>query len=417
MGSFWEDVESQPPYRREPLGGPVVADVVVIGAGFSGLATAYYLAQAGVDVVVLESREVGFGASGRNGGQVLPGWSTDMTLLAERFGEAQAWDLWTISEGALERIRSVVDEEKIACRLSTIGHLAVASKDGEALRQLEREWNWLSSHVGYRVQWWDQDTIDGKIGTSAYQGGIFDNQAMAFHPLRYAQGLARAAQQKGVRIFCDTPVTGFSKSQGGGYRLHTRSYPVRSSMLVWATNGYAPRYYPWLRARVMPAFSAQIAVDLSGVQTIPREMPTVSDDAGSFNYFRRFDNFLLFGGRPDHTRAGVKRLQSQLSQVYPQLRERSLTHSWMGRLAISPDYIPHVKEVFPGCWVVAGYTGHGAALSTEMGFLLAQAMTGHVDERFSWLASLSWPPLRLRRVSDRPKALRAHYTMDHLGKF
>lgn len=404
VASYWEATGDPIPVL-EPLADSLAVDVAVVGAGFTGLAAAYYLARRGASVVVLERDQVAFGASGRNGGQVLSGWPKEMVTLAERFGRDTAKVLWSISEDALTRVQTMVRDEDIACGLECPGHLEAADTPEHAAL-LERELGLVGAWNPDRFVWWDRQAIRERVGAMGYVGGLYDPRSMAFHPRNYAVGVACAVVRRGGRIFIRTPLVQLTPSNKGlsAWDLRTESGPVVSARhVILATNAYPPPFLHALRSRILPVDSAQIAVELETADRLPNPMPTVSDTKQELNYYRRVgERTVLFGGRAlsRELREGrFDSLQVQFRRVFPGLDATHVTHQWAGRIALSRDFIPHVRCLSDGLWAAAGYAGHGAALSTEMGYLLAKAVTeGTEDPRLETLLALPWPPYPAARV-------------------
>ncbi|MCL5115789.1 MAG: FAD-binding oxidoreductase [Firmicutes bacterium] len=403
MQSYWEATRNAD-VVSEPLAQSMSADVAVVGAGFTGLATAYFLARRGVSVVVVEAERLGYGASGRNGGQVLSGWPVEIVTVAERHGKSAAEALWSLSEEALARVQALAGEERIDCGLEAIGHLEAADSRSQ-VATLERELAQISQWVKRPVAWWDGAMIESRIGTRAYRGGLFDPGSLAFHPLNYVLGLAAAVGRLGGQIYQETTIESIDAVGERSFRLSTSAGPtITASAVVLATNAYIPAFAHWLRSRILPVHSAQIAVSLANPNALPERMPTVSDTKAELNYYRRIgERTFLFGGRALTSELRAERFDSlaqQLVRLFPQLQGTRVTHQWAGRIALSYDFLPHMTQMPDGIWAVGGYTGHGAALSTEMGYLLSEVVTGgKPDERLEALLALPWRRFPLGRIS------------------
>ncbi|MCY0877683.1 MAG: FAD-binding oxidoreductase [Firmicutes bacterium] len=399
MASFWADAEG-PTLALTPLKDTHECEVAVVGGGFTGLSCAYHLAQAGVAVSLFEARQLASGASGQNGGQVLLGWPCDMTALAERWGDEVAVKLWRLSQSAVERVRRLVREEAISCQFRRTGHVDAAYSEAD-VEHLQREWRWLRDHGHETAQWWDADAIARRLGTSYYRGGLFDAEAYAFHPRQYAWGLARSALKRGAHLFGGTPIVRVRPSSPH-YILETASgVRIHAQRLVWATNAYLPAAH-WLRGRILPRYGAQIAVKLPRESALPLDLPTVADTTPEFHYFSRvLPDTIIFGGRMDtqaRRRGEFSALVAQWRRMFPQVTDIQVTHQWTGRLGLSFDFMPHIVEYAPGWWVAGGYTGHGAALSTEFGALLATlASGGSISDDAAALLNLPWGHVSVKR--------------------
>ncbi len=399
MESYWSVGVEVP--ETSIVSTTVRVDAAVVGAGFSGIAAAYYLARAGLRVAILEAGEAADGASGRNGGQVLPGWSENMVRIAEHHGVEVAEALWSLSEEALGRISELVDVHRLECDLVQVGHLEAGETPGQ-VAELEAEMRFLDRWRTRERCWWDPRQIESAVGTSAYQGGYFDPAGMAFHPRRYALGLLRQTLAMGAQLYQNTPVRGWER-RNGGFRVTAGPGVVECQEVVLATNAYPPADAPWLRSRILPVSSAQIAVKLANPQAVPANMPTVSDTKAELNYYRRVgkDTF-LFGGRAlasEFRQGEFPSLRRQLAMLFPNLAESAVTHQWSGRIAITRDLMPHLARMQDGVWALGGYTGHGAALSTEFGFLVADAIVHQrPDPRAEALMAIDWQAFPLGRA-------------------
>ncbi len=399
MESYWS-VGTEAP-DTPPLPSTLRVDAAVVGAGFSGIAAAYYLAEAGLSVALLEAGEAADGASGRNGGQVLPGWSENMVRVADRHGVEVAGALWSLAEEALRRVSDLAAMHNIDCDLARVGHLEAGGSARE-IAELEAELRFLERWRDRNRSWWDAAQIEAAVGTRAYLGGYFDPGGMAFHPRRYALGLLGQARRMGVQLYQHTPVRGWERRHGG-FRVGAGQGFVECREIVLATNAYPPAFAPWLRSRILPVSSAQVAIRLSERDVLPPAMPTVSDTKAELNYYRRVgqDTF-LFGGRAlasEFRRGDFASLRRQLADLFPSLARAPVTHQWSGRIAITRDFIPHLMRMPDGVWTLGGYTGHGAALSTEFGFLAAHAVTHErPDPRAEALMAMDWHAFPLGRA-------------------
>ena len=381
------------------------ADVAIIGAGFTGLATAYYTGLAGARTVVFEEAAIGSGASGRNGGQVLRGWPADAKELVRSYGFEIAQTLWSVSDDAVKRVAQLAGSLDTACDLENPGHLEGSLSAGDR-RKLEDELRTLEGLGASGIALWDGAQIEEAVGTHAYPLGLYDPKGMAFHPKKYADGLAAQARAAGARIVEHCRVVGWER-RGEGFRLELADgRRCQARRLVVATNGYTPTFARPLSARLIPVDSAQIAVELKSPEMLPPAMPTVSDGGAEYNYFRRGgQRHLLVGGRvplSEVQRGAFPTLAAQLGVVFPQLQGQCrVTHRWSGRIALSSDGIPHLWNLGPALWTAGGYTGHGAALSSQMGYFLAQLALDQSedDPRIRTLLEIPWRRFPLGRAA------------------
>jgi gamma-glutamylputrescine oxidase len=299
-------------------------------------------------------------------------------------------------------VAQLIDEEDIRCQWRQTGHVDAATTSQE-VDALQAERQWLIQHGHQTAVWWSADAMRQRLGTPYYTGGLFDEQAWAFHPRQYGWGLALAARRHGARLFSRTPIIRVIQHPGPTYELVTGSgFSIQAKRVLWATNGYLLPGAHWLRGRIVPVYSAQIAVQLAEPSALPLDLPTVSDTSPEYHYFSRVGpDLVIFGGRLEtHARrqGDFSPLEDQWRQLFPTVGSVRVTHRWAGRIALSQDFMPHIVQWAPGCWFAGGYTGHGAALSTEFGAIMATLATGgHVPGEVETLLKLPWRPLRFRR--------------------
>ncbi|MGM0561317.1 MAG: NAD(P)/FAD-dependent oxidoreductase [Pseudomonadota bacterium] len=378
---------------RSPLAESLQADVCVIGAGYSGLSTALELAERGLDVVVLEAQTVGWGASGRNGGQVCSGFSSGTGTIERSLGREDARRLFDMAEESKEIIRSRVETHQIDCDLKW-GYYLAAERPRE-LREVEAwQEDWARNY--------DYDKLHVVRGAEAsrqhvdsprYIGGLRDDGAGHLHPLSYCQGLARAAEQTGVRIFEHTRVSAIQR--GSRPVVETESGPqVQARFLVVACNAHLGQLVPELSRTIMPVgtyMAATSPLGERGESLIPRD-EAIADLKFVLNYYRlSSDRRLLFGGRvsystlmpPDLSRS----MRRSMLKVFPQLEDVSFDYVWGGYVAITMDRAPHLGRLDENLYFTQGYSGQGVSLSAIAGRVLAEAIAGQAG-RFDVFARL-----------------------------
>lgn len=372
------------------LTGSLRADVCVIGGGYTGLSAALHLRQRGYDVVLLEARRLGWGASGRNGGQVGSGQRMEEADAMRRFGMDRARRLWDLAEQAKSLLRSLVRQHAIDCDL-TDGQLVVAAKP-DHVAGLQQRAELLRQTYGYhRARFVDRAELAGHLQSTAFYGGLLDSGAMHLHALNYALGLGRACRQAGVRLFEGSPVNGYSR--GRPTVVTTADGDVTAEHLVIACNGYLGSLEPRLAGHIMPInnFIVTTAPLAAPEALIPGNV-CVHDTRFVVNYFRRTpDGRLLFGGGenyrrrfPDDIAAFVR---PYLLRVFPQLHDVELEYAWGGTLAITLNRLPHLGTLGPNLYFAHGFSGHGISTGTLAGQLIAEAVAG--DRRgFDILAGL-----------------------------
>ncbi len=375
--------------------GDLSCDVCVIGGGFTGLSTALHLAERGFEVVLLEARRAGWGASGRNGGQLGSGQRRSQGELERLVGAARARALWDLAEEAKAAVKERIRRHHIPCDLKS-GSLRVATKPGDAA-VLAAQAEDLRARYDYpHIRAVPRDEVAEMLGTGIYHGGSLDRDAGHLHPLNYALGLARAAQQAGARIFEDSPVTRIESGARPG--ATTTQGRVRARYLVLACNGYLEGLEPRIAGRIMPINNYILATEPlgeTGAREIIRDDVAVSDTKFVIDYYRlSADRRLLFGGGETYRRAfpaDIKGfVRKVMLRVYPQLAEARIDYAWGGTLAITRNRLPGFGRLGPGLFYAQGFSGHGVALTTLAGKLIAEAVAGSA-ERFDVFARLPQP--------------------------
>jgi gamma-glutamylputrescine oxidase len=375
--------------------GELECDVCVVGGGFTGLAAALHLAERGYDVVLLEAERLGWGASGRNGGQLGTGQRKPQTALEKMLGKEAARRLWDLAEEAKATVRERVARHGIDCDLKP-GILNVAYKPGDAA-WLAGQAEHLEKHYGYReIRSVSREETAEMLGTGIYHGGTLDRGAGHLHPLNYALGLARAATEAGARLFEESRVT--AVAPGRPSRLRTAGGEVRARYLVFACNGYLDGLEPRLAAKIMPINNFVLATEPlgeDGARALIRDDVAVCDTKFVVDYFRlSADSRLLFGGGETYTRgfpADIKAfVRKCMLRVYPQLESARIDYAWGGTLAITMSRLPCFGHLAPDTFYVQGYSGQGVALSSLAGKLVAEAVAG-TAERFDVFARIPQP--------------------------
>ncbi|HLI10355.1 MAG TPA: FAD-binding oxidoreductase [Alphaproteobacteria bacterium] len=362
----------------------VRTEVAIIGAGFTGLATAHHLRKAGIASVVLEGSEAGWGASGRNGGMAVPRYKKGFAALAARYGTPTTLRLHAMIHEAIDTLEATVSEYRIDCGFSRVGHITAAHSRG-ALSALEADLRWLEREAKDDVpQLLDRMAAQEAMGTDAYVGGYLDPRGAGIHPLNYARDLAAGLSRAGVPIYAGSPVT---KLTGGGtFAVATPRGRVLARHVVFATNAYSDLAPPVkaLHRRVVPVNTSVIATPPLSASVASHVLPSrrlVSDTKQLMNYFRMLpDNRLLFGGRGTITGAQseaiFRGLQAQLGATFPILGKPEVAQTWSGKVAVTLDDFPHLGRLDGNLWYALGYGGRGVALTTLLGKLLAQLIVG-----------------------------------------
>lgn len=380
------------PFPAQPrLEGDESADVVVVGGGFTGLSAALHAAEAGYSVVLLEAKRIGWGASGRSGGQMIPGLRWGAKELVGELGRSRAAELITLANSAGEMVRGRIERHAIGCDLRQ-GHFTAAAKPNH-LAAMRRELALLEDLVGYSgaaiVSRADQSDY---VGSEIYHGGLIDRNGGHLHPLNYALGLATAALAAGVRIFEDSPVSGVD--HGSPVRARTARGSVSARHAVLAADSWMGDLEPRFAAMTMPVINYNVATAPLDEALARSLMPTgaaVADSRFVLNYYRlSADNRLIFGGgekyspRPPADIAAFVR--PYLEQVFPQLKGAAIDHAWGGAVGVTLNRLPLFGRI-GNSFYAHGWSGHGVLLTTLAGDLIARAMRGSA-ERFDLFAQL-----------------------------
>lgn len=382
--SLWA-ATARPAPPTTVLSGHIEADVAIVGAGYTGLSAALHLAEAGAKVAVIDAHEPGWGASGRNGGQVNPGLKHPKAVLERMFGAAQGSRLYEAAAGAPRFLFDLVRRLDIDCGLRTSGTFVLAHTPA-ALATLEGRAKTLSAE-GVSVRMLDATAVTREVGTSAYVGGMLDSRGGNLHPLSYARGLAAAAIERGAALYRLSPATRIERA-GDKWSVATPSGAVRAGHVVVATNGYTDRLWPKLAATVLPVNSFQIATEPLPPDLLGSVLPgaqSVYDSRRLILYFRLSDDGrLVLGGRASFSvtdrAADYDVLRRVLDGLFPQLARVQIAYRWSGRVAITQDFLPHLHELAPRLFAALGYNGRGVAMATLMGKLLADLVVGKRED-------------------------------------
>lgn len=390
----WYAATADIPPERKALRGQIRADACIVGAGYTGLMAALELAEAGMKVVVLEAHRAGWGASGRNGGQVGSGFNQSQRWIAARLGKGPAKALWDMTEDAKTLLKTRLAAHAPDARFRAgIAHGAYDAVEARDLRDeveyLRRTYNYKDAHGLTR------DAFQDIVKSPLYQGGMIDRGAGHIHPLRYVLGLASAAERAGVTIYERSEVHHID--HGDPATVATGSGRVTAPFVILAGNGYLPNLARKVAARTMPLNSFITATEPLGdrARGILSEDIAVADEKFVVNYFRLSeDNRLLFGGRENYSVGFPNNiepaLRKRLEAMFPQLAGVRLDYTWGGTLGITPTRLPLVMRVAPNVLSAGGYSGHGVAHSGFAGKIMAEAVRGQA-ERFDIFASLPTP--------------------------
>ncbi len=395
LRSWYADTAN--PHPRHPaLEGDLSCDVCVVGGGYTGLMTALELAEQGFDVILLEAHRVGWGASGRNGGQIITGYNKSMATIERWVGREDAQRLWDLGEDAKTLLADRVARHRIACDLTWgFAYAAVKPRHMADVAALEAE---MLGRYGYdKVRVLDRGTVGDVVRSDAYIGGLLDMGSGHLHPLNYALGLGDAAVQAGVRVFEESRVTRIDT--GAEPRATTDKGSVKARFLVLAGNAYLGTLAPSLASMIMPVATYLIATEPLGQETVSSILPSnaaISDMNFVLNYFRRSaDHRLLFGGGVSYSgmdQPGLRlTMRSKMLAVFPQLQDVAVDYFWGGHVAITVNRMPQVGRLSPTTYYAHGYSGHGVALAGMAGRVMAEAIRGQAG-RFDVFARIPHMP-------------------------
>lgn len=379
----------------QPLVGDADCDVAVVGGGLAGLSAALDLAESGHSVVLLEAHEVGWGASGRNGGQAIHGLACDQEEIELQLGLDEAKRVWAMTNEALDLLRQRSQKHGIACewRSGYLG-LATSARKGAALTAWADRMGRVYGQEFTRIA---PTEVRAWIDSPRFHSGIHDPRSGHLHPLKYALGIARAAAQAGVRICENTPVT--SLTQGATVKLGTAQGQVRAKQVLLAGNVYLQGVAPALEPRIMPVGTYIVATEPLDSQLADSLVPSrsaVCDTNFVLDYFRTTnDHRMLYGGRVSYSTVTPPNLASSMHtrmvQTFPQLANTKVEYAWGGFVDISMNRAPDFGRLDSNVYYLQGFSGHGLALTGLAGKLVAEAINGDAS-RFDVFARLKHSP-------------------------
>ncbi len=388
----WYADTANPHPTHSALEEAVTCDVCVIGGGYTGLMAALELAERGYEVVLLEAERIGWGASGRNGGQIITGFNKSMHEIERRVGHDDARMLWALSEEAKALLHQRVERHAIRCSL-TAGLVLAALKKRHLIELADLE-RGMRDDYGYTgLKSLDRTAVEEMVRAKGYIGGLFDAGSGHLHPLNYALGLADACLAAGVRIFEGSRALRINR--GPAPEAVTAHGRVRARFLVLAGDAYlgslALELAPW----TMPVVTCILATEPLGAEQALALLPqdvAVSDMNFVLNYFRRTpDHRLLFGGGVSYSgresQGAALALRRTMVKTFPQLEGVRIACCWGGRVAITANRLPRIGRLAPSIFFAHGYSGQGVALSGIAGRVIAEAISG-TAERFDVFARI-----------------------------
>jgi gamma-glutamylputrescine oxidase len=376
---------------RPALAGAESADVCIIGAGFAGISAALELTERGFSVIVLEAARVGFGASGRNGGQIVNGYSRDLDVISARYGVDAGRAIGAMALEGGNIIRERIDKYKINCDLVTGGlFAALTPKQMKGLEHHRQVWADFGHHSLELV---DKAGLAAHVTTDVYVGGMIDHLSGHIHPLNLVQGEAAAAESLGARIFENSPVVAVD-----GNVVKTSVGEVRAKFVLVCANAYIGDLLPEIGGKIMPVSTQILATEPLGSRAaalLPSNV-CVEDANYVLDYYRRTaDNRILYGGGivyggQDPASIRAKILPNML-KTFPSLKDARIDYAWSGNFALTLTRFPHMGRLSPTVYFSHGDSGHGVTTTHLLGRILGEAVAG-IATRFDVFAKLPYYP-------------------------
>ena len=381
LGSLWE-ATAAPPVVAPSLSGHEQAEIVIIGAGYTGLSTALHLAERGHDVAVVEADAPGNGGSGRSGGQIIPGLRHFPEELVAKYGETLGRRLHAFGSGDADYTFALIERLGLQCDAVRAGWIQAVENATELELARQRCDAWAKR--GFPTRMLDTKAFQDLTGTDAYIGGWIDPRGGSLHPLSYVRELARAAMKAGARLYLRSPVTGLAAS-GGGWEIRSHDSVIRAKKLLLATNALTGSLQGPVARSQLSVWSFQIASRPLTPDEQKRILPSkviVSDTRRVLRYFRldREGRVVVGGkgtlGAPKSTDSFNLQI-AMLKRLYPDLGKDGFDYAWGGQIGITPDRLPRLFTLGEGAWAILQDNGKGVAWCTAMGQPLADLLTGH----------------------------------------
>ena len=380
--TFW--TEQHPPNTGLKITSklPEKTENLIIGSGYTGLATARVLSKAGEGVTVLDQSCVGWGASSRNGGMATPGLKQDIFKIYKKYGIDYAREFWKASLDAIDLLENIITEEKIDCDWSRDGHIALACKQSH-YDKLPEYARWIKQELGHKKTLVPKQEIRSEIGSDFYFGGLSDEASGGLNPSKFVNGLASSVLRLDVNLCEHTKVNSIKKT-GSVYEVITSKGSIKADKVIIATNGYTDKLVPELKPKIFPVGS-YIIVSEELPEDFQKKLSPKNrmfyDSKWFINYFRLTpDGRMLWGGRNDLStdldlNESAEILSREVRSVFPELEQTKFTNTWTGKLGITFDLMPHIGQV-NGIHYAFGYGGHGLSIATYLGTELGLLLTG-----------------------------------------
>lgn len=400
--SLWA-ATAQPAPALQSLEGERQCDVVIIGAGYTGLSAARHIADSGREPLIVDANTLAWGASGRNGGVVSPKFRVGFSALMARYDRDTALHMYRTGYAAVDSLVETVETLGLTdASLHMGGHIA-AAHNVHALAGLESTANWIKRETGGASSVMiPADQVREMTGSTIFAGGLLTPKAGGIHPLNYARGIARHLTDRGVKIFINSPAQRVTR-EGDRVIVQTPQGRVSARQVIYATNGYSDqtRVTDSLHRRLIPFRSAIIATEPLPAHLLATLMPggqVCGDTKRMLRWFRVVGDRLIFGGRgafgKNDSQSAFDDLQRSMAVVFPILRDYKVAYRWSGLVAMTLDYLPHAGKLDERSYYAIGYNGGGVAMSTWMGRQLS-AMTAGENVELGLLAGDTFKPIPL----------------------
>jgi glycine/D-amino acid oxidase-like deaminating enzyme len=416
--NLWEETAVAAP-ATPPLEESTSADVVIVGAGYLGLSAALHLAEAGVSVVVLDAETPGWGASGRNGGQIIPGLKYDPDEIEALFGKERGERLWRFAGRTADVVFELVGRHQLRTEARRTAWVQAIHSQKAAVRACHRAEQW--QRRGAPVEYLDAAGTAAVVGNDRYVGAFVDRRAGALHPLSYTRELARTAIGKGARVCGGSRVSALKREERRRVITARGAYVDCDTVLV-CSNAYSDGLVAGLASSIVAANSLQIATaplpDAMRRKILPGG-EVLSDTRNIIRYYRLdCDGRLIMGGRGPYREPGPERdwahLKRDVHDLFPDLRGIDFTHRWGGRVAIHPDYLPHLHEPEAGMLVAIGCQGRGIGWQTAIGVELAKRVLDRTHELPLPIAPVRPIPFHAFKAIGASAVIAAYRALDAL---
>lgn len=420
--SLW-DATAAPAPSSVPLTSDASAEVVIIGAGFTGLSAAHFLAKAGVEALVLDANAIGWGCSGRNGGFVSTRFRATFPDIATKHGRPVAERMRQIGLEAVENAREIIEELGIQCDYRRQG-VVFAAHNEQAMASLRKATEWARREFGERdISEIDRATVAELTGSTSYVGGNLMTRIAGIHPLNFVRGMARSLYDRGVRMHGNSRVVSITQNDAG-VEVRTAGQLVRGRQVIIATDGYTAltNFVPHLVKSLITFPSALIAtakLDPSVRSGVLPQDHMLSDTRRLLRYGRIYDDRLVFGGRGafegEVGGSAYRRLQAEMVKAYPQLAQVPVEYGWSGLVAMTLDGLPRIGRLGDRVHYALGYNGTGVAMSNMMGRFLADTIVGKPIDAALLTSPLPRIPFHALRVPAVRVATKWYQLLDQFA--